>query len=286
MLTAYADESGHSKDPNCRFASLAGFVGSEQEWNDFERDWKSAIDEYIGGHELHMKNFGRGELYSGWSTEKLDSFMLRLIAAIVDSGVHAVGCVVSLDAYEGLNPELKTITKDPYYMAFQEVTKGLALRGSPIHSEDFNSIDPVAMVYAYQKEYGATDAGRAQQLWQITKDNRERFPWSDWMGTYTSAKPKDLLPLQAADLFAYELTREFEGWRNNNPPAMRMGLKLLLKGLRWKPLIKLYSRPVILDMLWNSGAFPGDSSKDGPFMIEAYANMHLVDDALKRRSLG
>jgi hypothetical protein len=67
--------------------------------------------------------------------------------------------------------------------------------------------------------------------------------------------------------------------------AMRVALKALLKGLKWQPLIKLYSHPVILDMLWNSGAFPGDPSEPGPFMIEAYAHMRLVDDALKRRSL-
>ncbi|MDR3735787.1 MAG: hypothetical protein P4L10_09645 [Acidobacteriaceae bacterium] len=259
-------------------------MGEDVEWESFEKKWQSAIDDYIGGQELHMKNFGRGQLYSGWDQDRLDTFMLHLVAAITDSGVHAIGCGVYLTDYERLIPEHKAFTKDPYYMAFQEVTKGLSMRGSPIHSPTFDSIEPVAMVYAYQKEYGATEAGRAQQLWHITKDSPERFPWASWMGTYISAKPSERLPLQAADLFAYELTREFEAWRKPNPPPMRTGLKALLKGLEWPPLIKLYTLPVILDMLWNSGAFEKPIQEHGPYAGVAYQHMASVDEALKERA--
>ena len=158
MLTAYADESGHSKHPNCNFVALAGFVGSKSEWDSFGRDWKSATDKYIAGSELHMKNFGRGKLYAGWSETERENFMNLLVAAIVDSGVHGVACAVSLSAFSELSAKHQAAVVDPYYMAFQEVTKGLALRGAPVESPDLK-VDPVAMVYAYQREYGATPAG-------------------------------------------------------------------------------------------------------------------------------
>ncbi len=77
------------------------------------------------------------------------------------------------------------------------------------------------MVYAYQQEYGATPAGRAKQLWQLIKDDPKQFQWAECMGQYTSAKPKDVLPLQAADLFAYEFTRELEAWSKDPPPSSK-----------------------------------------------------------------
>lgn len=283
-LTAYADESGHSKDPECHYVALAGFVGTNSEWAAFERDWKTATDEFIGGAEVHMKNFGRDKLYAGWSSQKLSAFMSRLIASIVDSGVHAVACAVYLPDFEKLSPAHKAGVVDPYYMAFQEITKGLALRGAPIMSLDLKT-SPVAMVYAFQKEYGATPAGRAQQLWQIIKNAKSRFQWADWMGTYQSAKPKDVLPLQAADFFAYELTRELESWTKAPSPPMRDGLKGLLRGFKWQPLIKVYTLPVILDMLWNSGGF-GDTQGvvNGPYYLVANEHMFKVRRILDARS--
>jgi hypothetical protein len=295
MLTAYADESGHSKHPDCNYMALAGFVGSDSEWQSFEHDWKAATSEYICGAEVHMRNFGRGQMYAGWSKEKLSAFMTRLVAAIVESGVHPVACAVYLPDFEELSPAHKAGVVDPYYMAFQEITKGLALRGSPIMSpdlllkpnpvypDDFKT-DPVAMVYAFQQEYGATPAGRAQQLWHIIK-NSDKFQWAAWMGTYASAKPKNVLPLQAADLFAYELTRELEAWTKAPTPPMRDGLKGLLRGFKWQALIKVYTLPVILDMLWNSGAF-GDTKGvvNGPYSLVANEHMFKVRQILKERS--
>jgi hypothetical protein len=134
MLTAYADESGHSKDPNCNFVALAGFVGSDSEWAFFENAWRSATLQYLGGAELHMKNFGYGKLYAGWSHRKLSDFMGGLVAAIVESGVHAAACAVSLSEFSYLKPKHQSSLQDRYYVAFQEITKGLALRGFNLES--------------------------------------------------------------------------------------------------------------------------------------------------------
>lgn len=254
MLAAYVDESGHSKDPKCRFVGLAGFVANAAQWDLFQGQWRAALDEFNDGEEFHAKEFYRRSeqsKYAGWSQEKKDDFIARLTGSLVAAEAKAVGCVVSLD-YERLEARHRRATVDPYYMAFQEVTKGLALSDAPIMNDDFK-IDPVSMIYAYQREYGATDAGRAMQLWNIMKSHPEKFVWAEWMGSYTSAFPRDVLPLQAADLFAYELTREFEAWATPSPRAMRKSLKDIVHNQKGNLLIKLYERSAMLDMLWNSG---------------------------------
>ncbi len=282
MLFSYTDESGHSKHPECRYVALAGFVGDDIQWKNFESDWKEALNAYIGGQELHMKDFGRGPLYAGWNHRKQHRFLERIVSAITNSGVEAVGCAVSLDDFEALPLHLRKATIDPYYMAFQEVTKGLAFRGAP-RSEDLET-QQVMMVYARQDEYGATEKGRASQLWHNIKNGKPQYVWSDWMGSYAPGSPKNVLPLQAADFFAYELTREFESWRNPNRPPMRMGLKMLLRGLKRRPLIKLYDLPGMLDMYRNSGIINKPFEQFHPITDLAYLHMAIVDKILRERA--
>jgi hypothetical protein len=286
MLAAYVDESGHSKDPKCRFVGLAGFVATAAQWDVFQLQWKGALDEFNDGEEFHAKEFYRRSSqskYTNWSQEKKDGFIARLTGSLEAAQAKAVGCIVSLDHYEQLKESERRATVDPYYMAFQEVTKGLALSGSPIMNDDLK-VDPVSMVYAYQKEYGATDAGRAMQLWNIIKSHPDKFIWAEWMGTYASAFPREMLPLQAADLFAYELTREFEEWAKPSPKTMRKALKSIIRSQKGNLLIKLYDRSAMLDMLWNSGAFSDATTADSPIVLEAYTTMKVVRDTLLFRA--
>jgi len=105
-----------------------------------------------------------------------------------------VACAVYLPDFAKLSPAHKAAV-DPYYMAFQEITKGLALRGAPIMSpdlllkpnpkfpDDFKA-DPVGMVYAYQSRTRTAVMEHHQEC-------TDKFAWADWMGTYSSASPKD-----------------------------------------------------------------------------------------------
>ena len=284
MLAAYADESGHSKDTNCRFVGLGGFVATAEQWEIFESLWRSALDSFNEGEEFHAKEFFRKDpksRYATWSQEKREGFMDSLTSAINTSGAEAVGCVVSLEAYEKLDESFQKAIKDPFYMAFQEVTKGLALSGAP--QDNTLAIDPVSMVYAFQSEYGVTKAGRAMQLWNTIKQKPKQFTWAKWMGTYTSAFPRDVLPLQAADLFAYELTREFEKWRLQPIPPMRMALKNILRAQE-NPLLKLYEMSAMLDMIWNSGGFGDVNNRDSPIALEALMVGKEIRDGLRMRS--
>lgn len=286
MIASYTDESGHSQDPNCRFVGLAGFVSDSDNWTKFEIKWKAALDEFNGGREFHANEFYRRDPkspYADWTEQMKSDFICRLMDAIDSADATAVGCVVSLDDFNALNCGLKNATVDPYYIAFQEVTKGLAFSGCPI--DDDLKVDPVSMVYAYQKEFGATEGGRACQLWNIIKSSPKQFVWADWMGTYTSARPEQVLQLQAADLFAYTLTREFELWRlTEDIPPMRESLKRIINRHQKRLFIKLYEKRTLLDMLWNSGAFPDSTDSESPISSKAGEMIFMVQQCLAWRA--
>ena len=71
------------------------------------------------------------------------------------------------------------------------------------------------------------------------------------MGIYSSQLAKDVAALQAADLFAYETTKEFENSVNRPTEQMRCGLRQLLEEEKRQALIKFIGveglREVLMD---------------------------------------
>jgi hypothetical protein len=133
-----------------------------------------------------------------------------------------------VEDFNSLTEIQRACFKDPYYMAFQQCTRGACLQAFGHEPEK------VAMVYAYQKEFGAIaplgvfsvdQAGNAEKLWHAMKN---QTIYGRWMGSYSSSSAKELIPLQAADLLAYELTKEFENLLIRPSDKMRWGLRQIL----------------------------------------------------------
>jgi hypothetical protein len=282
MLIAYVDESGHSSDPRCQFVGLGGLVARSDDWDNFQIAWQGALDEFIGGKPFHMRDFAyqhEGGMYGSWKESKRRAFFGRLVSAITDNGARASGCVVSLEHFELLDREHQAAFRDPYFMAFQEVTKGLSLAAIP---KEFPYVpESVAMVYSRQESFGVTERGRAQKLWHLIQ---KESAWGQWMGSYTTSQPSDLLPLQAADLFAYELTKEFENWVNRPKDPMRWALKQIIKHEPGVLLIKFFNHAVMLQTLVESGAitFQGYAAVD--LILASHGGMKDVRKILRNRA--
>ena len=248
MLKAFMDESGHSKDPVCCFVGMGGIVADETAWIVFDSAWKTTLDEFIGGQPFHMKDFvvfpPRG-LYEGWDEQKRREFLGRLVRAIVDSGCRFVGCIVSLPDFNQLPLDCKTRLVDPYYVAFQTVTRGIALiaeEKTPFRPE------PVALMYAQQDEFGATGLGRAQQLWLALQTDTD---YGKWIGAYSTAIPEKVCGLQAADLFAYELTQEFEHFFESPRRSMRWAMKQFVQTEGMGFMVKFFCLQTMLKNLYD-----------------------------------
>lgn len=269
-LSAYFDESGHSDDPRCRFVGMGGLIAPASAWEEFDGKWAAILEEHCSGKPFHATDFAaRVPPFDGWGNEKRKQFFGALIRTIKESGARPFGAVVSLDACETIRhgiPAFKQFIIDPYYLCFQDVTRAAAvsLIGYSIDHidnwEEFEKNERVAMVYAYQKEFGATSSpdgtlrknmGRAESLWHAIRDANPHF--GRWMGSYASDSPDNLSFLQAADLFAYELTHEFENRVHRPNDPMRWGLTQLLPG-NWQDFLhKFYGVPQLLELMTESG---------------------------------
>jgi len=76
------------------------------------------------------------------------------------------------------------------------------------------------------------------------------------MGPYASSTPTDTVPLQAADIIAYELSKDFENRIRRPNDRMRFGLRQILRMSNIPlPMIRLFDRRELLRLIVEAG-FP------------------------------
>jgi hypothetical protein len=283
-LTAYFDESGHSDDSKCRFVGMGGLCAPLEAWEKFDEKWQSILDAQCGGEPFHMNKFSAHEdPYKGWGKERREALLGALVQAIKESGAKPFGAVVSLDAYDlvcGAFPGVDSFFGNPYLICFMDCTVAAAasvIGHSMRFSHDvkqlmeFERTESVAMVYAHQQEYGTISSppgsnrqnmGKAESIWYGIKEAHPAI--GRWMGSYSSALAEDLNFLQATDLFAYELTHEFENRINRPDDKMRWALAQMLPGTSRDFLHKLYGVPQLLEvMIENNALLLSDDLKYG-----------------------
>jgi hypothetical protein len=235
MLTSYMDETGHLDDPNFHHCGMAGFVAPAVIWDPFANHWQDILDSFNLKKPFHMKDFAHfhGEFEYGWREDegKRRALYGALIDAILELGPTPVGVVVSVGSFNSLTESQKSNLRDPYYVCFQTCTRGAAIEALCFEDEK------VAMVYSYNEEFGAIppkeqysvdQAGSAENLWHAMKRLTD---FGKWMGSYASKTPSEMVQLQAADLFAYELGKEFENITMRPKLEMRWGLKQIILNL-------------------------------------------------------
>lgn len=272
LLTGFADETGHSDDPVLHFAGMAGLVAPLEKWKDFEKEWQPTLDEYGLKDAFHMKDFahfkGQFESWRG-DEDKRRSLFGKLIALIVKTEAMPVGAIVSIEGYKSLHEEQQSAFHSPFMVAFQQCTRGMAIEGM------FD--EKVAMVYSYNQEYGVVDtfpysvnqAGTAESLWHNIKAGSPLY--GKFMGAYSSSTPKETKQLQAADILAYELSKEFENRIRRPDDQMRFGLREILRH-RHAHMIRLLDRKELLRIVKESN-FPCQAG------IEELSNNQMVSAA-------
>lgn len=283
------DESGHSASPTLHFAGMAGFVAPSDAWQKVGATWQDVLD-IFHVKTFHAKEFahsaGEFKEWKGKETKRR-LFYYGLVSTLAESGAVPVGGIVSLEDFRSLTEAQQSNFKDPYYIAFQNCTRGAAVQAA--------FLDPpekVAMVYAYNQEFGALppqetysvdQAGDAEKLWHTIKSVTD---FGNWMGGYGSSTPKDTVQLQAADLFAYELAKEFESQIVRPNDSMRWGMKQLLKLVKFpNSFIRLYDRKELLRTIIESD-FPDKTGTEevGDVDTQMFAMRHRMSSLLRKRA--
>lgn len=269
-LTSFMDETGHADDPKLHFAGMAGFVAPIGVWKVFEQHWNDLLAKAGVSESFHMKDFAhsQGQFRSWKGNEELRRiFFGRLLEIVRETNADPVGAIVSVTDFKTLTPsQQSSFGHDPYFIAFQKCTRGAA-SSAVLEAAD----EKVDMVFAFQTEFGAS----AQKLWHAMKaSNIHKI--SERMGGFATSTPAEQCALQAADLFAYELLKEFENRINRPQDRMRYGLRQIIKMSKVPlPRIILLDRKEMLRTIREGGLKDqtGTEEVNDHSMLSAMENM-------------
>ena len=191
MLKAFFDESA---DDVCY--GIGGCVAPLEAWKSFEVEWKDVLKSFRV-RSLHMKGLAHFKAeYSGWDELRRRAFLGDLLA-IMDRHIHTyIGAVVSKQAWGALTDEERGwFLGEPYYPSFQECARGAAIQAWLGPPED-----KVEMYFARHPQF----TGRAAALYETMRGSDHFGALRKRFGGIAFQDPYELVPLQAADLVAYE----------------------------------------------------------------------------------
>lgn len=186
MFTGYFDESG--THGGSKAIVVSGYVASDQQWLNFDREWKDELD-VEGLSHFHMKDFVHSKKeFEAWKGDepRRKRFIERLIGIIRKHTRKSFSNAVILEAYKDINSRF--VFQEYFGTAYAFCSK-MCLVGLDNWRQEHGYQDSIEVVF----EDGAIDRGVLTNL--LKRDNCPvpRF-----------AKKRECLALEAADLIAWE----------------------------------------------------------------------------------
>lgn len=230
MLTAYFDDSGtHGKS---EIVLWSGVFGNQQQWARFNKEWSAVLKEPCPKwgplKRFHMTECqsSRGE-FTGWTRNETDYLVWSLIDIIVQCGLYANGLAVARKHWDA------AITGDAV-RAFGDA-EGYCLRICYVRSLNWarKYTDDVHISYLFDRR--PERHFENQRIFDVFKRYSEIELQPPHLETIEFVSSYDHLPLQAADLIAWEMYQQAilnlkEGRYQRRPN--RRQLSKLIKGGR------------------------------------------------------
>ena len=193
MIIGYFDDSGTSAHDSV--VAVAGYIGSELQWQRFCREWGSLLSEFDVRvmHRTDLENYRRE--FAGWTPEKRNEFVNKAQRIIKRRTYVAIGKAILRADFEDLFPDnLKRFYGGAY--GFCAI---LCLSRAKRWFDQTKVGDLIDWVF----EAGTEGSGQISHLFNaLWRDGQMRndFRLGNW-----SFAGKDVVPLQAADVIAYEV---------------------------------------------------------------------------------
>jgi len=229
LLRFYCDESYDGSPPENvpsgnhepRTYVIAGIIATEPVWENVESRWQTVNEEFEVSrfHASHLN--GKTYEYEGWDDDKKVRYSARLLNVLTDQGTQlgAFTCGTLADKYrEIFSNEDRLKLGDPYLMCFKACIAHLA---HSLSKRRPSKDDQVAVIIDRSRFQTA-----AADCFYRLKDD-ERFPYRNLLATCTPSDSAQVIPLQAADMIAYEVFKRFHVTRKNVTAEMRTVLSIL-----------------------------------------------------------
>lgn len=203
LLTFYGDESGTNE--GTRVATVAGYLGQVSEWRRFEREWSKVLKKYQVRlmHRSDLETWhGEFTAECGWDPARRTAFLTELQPIIKSCTKVAVGSAIIKEDFQEVMPEwLRRFFGGVYGWCAHECI--VAVR---VWCERPNRGRAHPINWAF--EQGAEGQGQvAAMLTELSQIPGLKAAFR--IGEF-SFPDKTVVPLQAADLLAYEIIKQVE----------------------------------------------------------------------------
>jgi hypothetical protein len=214
----YCDESydGNANEPD--YFTISGFFSDQPTWEDVEGEWIDTNLRY-GVSGFHATDLNRydGE-YQGWCKSKACEYSAELLHCINRHGarMRAYNCGIRGDAYRKVISAAGQIKLGhPWICCFQSCIAMIAKDMETLSREDSFSV-----VLGRENRFDALAVAAFGQL----ADNPS-FPYRHRLMTCTPGSPRNIIPLQVADLMAFEYYKRM--WGKDRDRVKRPPLELI-----------------------------------------------------------
>lgn len=203
MFSAYFDDSG--THPKSRVAAVAGYISNVGQWDIFNKEWAACLKKFKVD-EMHRADLEslKGEFMEakGWNPNRRKAFLQKIHPIIKNRTKVAIGSAVIRETFEEIVPaRIKQLFGGVYGWCAHECIV-LARRWADKCQR--GHVPPIEWVF----ESGTTGYGQVDKmLSELYSSRNQRL---DWRIKGWSFQDKDVLPLQAADVIAYEVFKHYD----------------------------------------------------------------------------
>lgn len=200
MLQCATDDSGSDNQGDSRVFVLAGYVSDEDRWKEFSKEWSTALNgenRSLAYFKMVEANSQREQFY-GWPDSERDSKLVELDKIVQKYALFDIRAVLRWKDYEEVQSKYQQYPVSPYELLFNRV-----MIDAIIGVKNYGINDVIDFYFDDQNEVG--DAA-------LKEFRRQQSTLPPSLLRYVAGPPnfkdeKKVLPLQAADLLAWQVRR-------------------------------------------------------------------------------
>jgi hypothetical protein len=219
MLKIYMDESGiHDGSP---VVTVGAWFGTPSTWRDFTKDWNQLKRPINVFHAADCANL-EGE-FKGWHPQDRDAYVAKLLPVIAKHGIGGVLIGIVMKYFEDAMravPDLRDMFGTPYDACFQWNVQTFI---------DFNNQrgGTGRLAFFHETNDYQASANKSFEFVKLNPNNTARGM------SLTFGGKDDFVPLQAADVLAYEGNKRLRdvdrpirrAWTAIDPKANRIRVR-------------------------------------------------------------
>lgn len=212
-MTVYLDESGtHLSSPAI---VIAGWLAPDEQWERFSENWNELLRRY-NLTLFHMNQFeSRRKQFASLNNGERRNLMFSLVKLISIRTSQGIACVINKKDYnEEVPAELSSEVGGPYFLC-----ANLCLESIREWAEGRSHTDPINFAFEKGAEYG----GQVREAFERVKKKRPDFAQKYRIGEVAFLEKRSA-PVQAADLLAYEVWKDYCNDLSGKPRRQRWPL--------------------------------------------------------------